>query len=486
MGYFSKRTPILRLNSGNVVGARWVFWPVFVWRVVVPQPRPRRLNLFQKGVLGLARAGVADTETIADRLLLAPDLVSRVLTELEGMNLIDLERAPTRRGVAELEDIERETPVEMSVGHVFTDPRTGKLWPRFLTGDLPLAEIEFSDDGWPIMISGTHGNPWKDRGFCLLLNEAAALVVRPSPRDVLRAVGRHRRRIARDNVDDGRELPEVDRVSFVTEHPQPYLVALRVRRHPSGDWQVDDPFGHGESIDLRSSLEDQLDRVRGLRDWVAPLVGGEQGTNTIHQLHAKAAWDVEERLTLEIKRYPGLHTNLIAMQRALLEASVDGAPADKRDDVLLKAQRAAERVMNILMQSYRDSEPPIHEALAESDRDYNQNLLDEIAAGLGFRRPLPESLTAIRRGKVQWAEQRGGGTLRPLLVLALLYTDNDEHHPLRRAAARGSNLLIHRLDDLARARDRAAHDGATSWSRDVARHVETVFITVEALLLAPL
>ncbi|MCA9718986.1 MAG: hypothetical protein KC468_30235, partial [Myxococcales bacterium] len=134
---------------------------------------------------------------------------------------------------------------------------------------------------------------------------------------------------------------------------------------------------------------------------------------------------------------------------------------------------------------YRDSDPPLHEALAESDRDYNRNLLDEIGAALGFQHPFPDSLTSVRRGKVQWVEQRGSGSLRPLVVLLLLCADNDERHPLRRAATRGGERLIHCLDDLARARDRAAHDGASSWSRDVALHVETVFFAVEALLLVP-
>lgn len=480
---FEKDTPVLRLNYGKDPNARWVLWPVFAWRVVAPVPKERKLNLFQRAVLGLARAGVVRFEDVADRLLIAPDLAGLVVLELQNMALLDRLGKPTERGIRMLDDIEQDPPDEAQVGHVLTDPFSGKLWPRFLTGDLAIADVELTEEGWPVLLSGSAGDPWKDRTFSVLPSGRDGVVMaRPSARDVLRAARRHRRQRDYDDVDDDRDVPRLQRVSFVDDRPQPYLLALRVRRHDSGDWMVDDPFGHGEAIDLRVRLEERLDSHNGLRQWLAPLVGSDPTAPTLGHLQAEATWKVEERLTLAVRQFDAVRERLVAMHRALLEAESQDAPLDKWDDVLVKAQRAVERALHIVYRNHRDGGPPLNGKLTYSDREYNRRLLDAIAAALDFHSPLPETLSSVRRGKVQHAEQGGGGSLRPLVVLGLLCADRDEEHPFRRAGRTAPDLL-HRLDALATARDRAAHDGAATWPQKVQRHVDTAYAAVEALLL---
>lgn len=483
MASFDKHTPVLRLTHGKDPKARWVLWPVFAWRVVVPIPKQRTLNMFQRAALGLARAGVCRVVDVAERLMIAPDLVGLVTQELRSMGMLDHAGAPTKRGLEALDDIEQDPPDDARVGHVLSDPFTGKLWPRFLAGDLPLADVEADEEGRPILLSGSAGDPWKDRTFGVLPGSRdRVLMARPSAREVLRAARRDRRQRDFDDSDDDRDVPRVQRVSFVDERTQPYLLALRVRRHPSGDWMVDDPFGHGEAMDLRARLEERLDTQAGLRKWLAPLIGSDTSSPTVAQLQREAAWKVEERLTLAIRQHDPVHERLVAMQRALLEASVDDAPLDKWDDVLVKAQRAVERVLHTVHGVLRDVTSPLYTALAESDRALNRKHLDAIAVELGFKAPLPETLSSVRRGKVQHAEQGMSGSLRPLLVLALLAAGRDDGHPLHRAAGSHPDLL-HRMDALASARDRAAHDGAETWLKQVDHHVETTFIAVETFLL---
>lgn len=482
---FERDTPVLRLQHGKDRTVKWVLWPVLTWRVVAPVPRERALNLFQRAVLGLARAGVRRLTEVADRLLIAPDLAGLVVTELEGMGLVDHASVPTARGLEMLEDIEEDPADEVRVGHVVSDPFSGKLWPRFLTGDLPIADVELGAGGWPVLLSGTAGDPYRDPAFTILpRGHDAQNLSCPTAREVLRAVRRHRRQRDFDEVEDARDVPRLKRVSFIDERPEPYLLALRVRRHRSGDWMVDDPFGHGESSELRARLEARLDTHNGLRSWLAPLVGGEASEEpALGQLQAEAAWMVEERLTLAIRMHDGIRERLVAMQRALLEAELQDAPLDKWDDVLLKAQRAVERALRTVGAHRAGAKLPLYEQLAASDKDFNRSFLDAVARDLGFDAPLPETLSCVRRGKVQYAEERGSGSLRPLLVLALLAADQDEAHPLRRTAASQADLL-HRLDDLARARDRAAHDGAATWPERVQGHVDTAFTTVAAVLLS--
>jgi hypothetical protein len=154
----------------------------------------------------------------------------------------------------------------------------------------------------------------------------------PDVKDVLRVARLHRRQRQRDFdefIDDARDVPHLKRVSFIDDRPQPFLFALRVRRHDSGDWMVDDPFGHGESIDLRARHGGAARQQQGpaflarAADWLRPRLA-----NPGH-LQTEAAWKVEERLTISIRQHEVVREKLVAMQRALLEAESYDAPADK-------------------------------------------------------------------------------------------------------------------------------------------------------------
>ena len=479
---FERDTPVLRLNHGKDPRAKWVLWPVLTWRVVAPVPKERKLNLFQRAVLGLARAGVTQFVEISERLLIAPDLAGLVVLELQNMALVEHDGRPTARGLKMLDDIEEDPPDEARVGHVLSDPFSGKLWPRFLTGDLPVADVELNEDGWPVLLSGTAGDPWTDRTFSILPTSRDTIsLARPSARDVLRAARRHRRQRDFDEVDDERDVPRLRRVSFVDDRPEPYLLALRVRRHESGDWMVDDPFGHGESVNLRARLEERLDTHNGLRPWLSPLVGSEGSEPTLGHLQAEAVWKVEERLTLAIRQHDNVRERLVAMQRALLEAELLDAPRDKLNDVLVKAQRTVERLLKVVFAPYAGPPTPYFEDLGRQ-HSHSVERIKRAAAEVGFQ-GVPPKLTSIRRQQVRDAERRKG-SLRALLVLNLIVASWRDEHPLRSAAVQQPDLLG-RLDALADARNRfGAHDSDTAARvDDVRRHAEAVFIAVDSLLL---
>ncbi len=476
---FDENTPILRFNKGNVQKARWVLWPVFVWHVVAPVPRERKINLFQRAVLGLARAGITKIHDVALRLLIAPDLAALIVQELQSMGLLNHAGSPTQRGLGILNDIEEEPADEAQVGHVLSDAFGGKIWPRFLTGALPVADV-LNEEGWPVLLSGSAGDPWKDKTFSV--RPPGVVATPPSTRDILRAARRHRRQREFDEMDDERDVPRLQRVSFVDDRAQPYFLAVRARCHDSGDWMVDDPFGHGEAVELRARLEERLDSQPGLRRWLAPLIGGDSGVQTLVQLQEKAVWEVEDRLTFAIRQHDMVRERLVAMQRALLEAESDKAPRDKFDDVLVKAQRAVERALYTVHQEYSDTSQSLSAKLTKSDKEFNRRLLDAMAAELGFKTPLPATLSSVQSGKVYSAERWNKGGLRSLLLLCLLCADQNKAHPLCKIGATSPDLL-HRIDALATARDQAAHDGATVCADKIPEHVETTYAAIKALLL---
>jgi hypothetical protein len=478
---FQKGTPVLRVQGSTFSNSvRWVLWPVIAWRVLAPVPRDHRVNVLQRAVLGLARGGIVAIHEMASRLRLSPDLVALIVQELLGLKFLNRQGELTPQGRTVLEEIEGEPPVDMRVGHVVADAFTGKLWPRFMVGDLPIVDTVPDDGGWPIMVSGSIGKPWEDRTRTVLPRQDA-IVRQPEPREILEAARRHRRQRHLLDLSDGQGVPRMNQVSFIDDMPRPHFFALCVRRHSAGEWTVDDPFGHGESFEHRERIEQRLDGDPSLRLWLAPLVGTVDGQATLTTLQVDARWKVDERLTIAMRQQERLYELTVAMQRALLEAQSPGAPADKWDDVLVKAQRAIERCLAAVNTQFRDRRSPAFSKLLKDDDVFNREYLNRLAKRLKFDAPLPANLVGVRRGKVQSAEQSTAGSLRPLLLVAMLHAEIAEHHPLRTAAASAPSLL-HQLDALATGRDRAAHDsGSSEWHQLVETHVETTFKTIELL-----
>ena len=475
---FGFETTVIRHRTRSAGRSRWVLWPVYGWRVLAPVPRKSALNLFQRAVLRLAQAKVTSVTLIAEHLLISSDLAARVVLELRQRNLVDLGGDITERGTAELAD-RSEQEEDLTLAHVFSDAITGKVWPYFIAGDLPIADVEQQQNSLPRLLSGSEGDPRKDPAF-VIFPRNGAICAKPSAPDVIRAARRHRKQLQAEVDGDAITPPRLRKVT-IFEDAKPYLVALLVTQHQSGDWQVKEPFGRAESYMLRASLEAEFDANTNLRDWISRLFGSVEQITAIGDFQKRAEWEVETELTLGIRSFEMLRERLVAMHRALLEAEQPHAPADKWDDILVKAQRVLER---LLADQLRSAPAPPHGLamqLADEDKEFNRVLLNQIAADLGFETPLPQRLTDVRRGKVLHAERDFGGSLRPLLILFLLSAETEAAHPIRKLAAIDPSLL-HRMDSLAAARDNVAHESLGPRSREVRRHIETTYIVVRTIL----
>lgn len=489
MGSFTLEGPILRTTRGKIPGARWLLWPVVLWRVVAPVGTRSRWNVFQIGVLRMARAGVSTVDEVASHLALDNELTALVMHELMSRQLVDASGAISEKGLKVLHTEESPDLSTPRVGWAVTEPMTGKLWPALLTGDLPHADLDTDHDGRLVLTTGTVGDPWTDAAFVVRPGRDEPFIAsQPSAAGVLSAARRYNRR--RDQRDELSALA-AQKVSFLDETSTQAWFALRVRTSDGGDWFVDAPLRKGASRELRSLIETRFETQPGLRKWLAPLVGGPVGRETISEIQARAEFEVEERLTLRVRQFEGVRTLLVAMQRALLEAQQPEAPDDKWDDVLVKAQKAAERVVKLVLDPSSGDLERIVASLARSDESYNAKHLDAVAGSLGFEAPLPTGLSRVRRGKVNWAVRqvlehgdRAAGSLRPLTIVALLSAQMSHSHPLRGAAVRDARLL-RKIHELASARDDAGHDGvATDWS-SVPVHVETAFNLTEFMLTNP-
>jgi hypothetical protein len=102
----------------------YILWPAWAYRVVAPCVRDRQLNMFQRAVLGLCRAGLHEVEAIGKKLAIHEDLAAFVLVELTDLGYIDNYGCTTEQGLQVLTEDAIEAH-DMVAGYVFQDPWNG-------------------------------------------------------------------------------------------------------------------------------------------------------------------------------------------------------------------------------------------------------------------------------------------------------------------------------------------------------------------------
>jgi hypothetical protein len=458
----------------------WLLWPVQAWRVIGPKVSARSLNVFQRAVLGMIVAGRRTVDDVAARLELHRDLVFLIFNELTQLRALDEGYGPTDRGREMLDDEEDELSGELVVGHVFTDPFTGELWPRIIHDDLRPVEVDRTEKGWPRLKLGSVGRPRYLKPFVVTM-PASVAVARPDAKVILDAARIHAR-VLRSSRGASRS-PSLLRAWCLDESPSPYLVLVRVY-HDGVERFAEDPFGVGTSERLTRAIEKRIqDERRGgsspLGEWLRRAEPDLTGDESVHVLHARAEREVEGRLTVAVHVRGELFERLVAMQRAAFEAAARASPRDKRDDVSVKAQKSIEHALGLGRERWWR---PECERLLTTDPVYNAALIEAIARDCGFETPLPHGIVrVVGEGFARAFHEGGGKSLRAPLASLVLSAQGQPDHPAR-AIAREDPAFLKRLDALAAVRNRDGHDSADPRRSDLDRVVEDTLRAAELLI----
>ena len=476
------------------------------YRVVAPRVHERHVNILEKAVLGMCHAGVFAAVEIGEKLDIGSNLAALVIKQLSEQSFINSQGLLTKQG---LNILEQETEIlatqDMVAGFIFQDPWTGELLPRFVERQ-EYAEVKFNNDGFPNLVFGTTGKPDYRRAYMPLPVENV-IKTQPSPQNILQAVRQHDKALRyRGNLEESddeetwtfEKVPKLKSISFVEEDPTPVWLAtylyLPENSLSATTWNVCDPFGLGDSLWLRRRLEKQINNnstFRGFQKLVQEMIGEqrEEGENNIEFtdfirfVHNESVMKVENKLTLEIRRWQSLYNNLLAMERTYIEADLLAGStnvADKLDDVLVKAQKAVESLLLTIREAYPTDNS--WKVLSPGDREYNRNLLNQLADNLGFITPLSKSLVDVKQGKIKSAADYGEGSLRSHLLAALLTTRHDSKHPLQLVAQNAPEMLT-RLDNLAQLRDKSSHFSNQQLTlSEVSPQISTVYEFVARML----
>lgn len=480
---FQREASVLHFGPRLPKDMRWskrsfVLWPVLMYRVVSPEVRDRQLNVLQKAVLGMCRAGVSNVERIGARLHIHSDLAAVIYLELQQLCLVGANGLPTEMGRELFEEATLETS-RMVTGHVFQDPWTGDLWPRFIE-KLDYVELQQSSNSdFHNLVLGSKGKPRREPAFMVLRGDLA-LPPAPSASDIVRVTRRHRSALRRsesyeisDEDDTFAHAGSValERVSFIDDRPTPVFVTsfmyLPEAVDLAGEWHACDPFGLGISPTLRRALEREMRSSTKLHAVLRNMIGQsldqhiEKQQRLAAEVRAMAVNNVEQALSVNARDLPQ-YEDLVALEYAHVEVEMLGeaCPEHKLRDLLGAARRALEGTFKVIS----DRHPPRQvwrrlytERRPVEDEVYCQGIYESSAKAVGFHVPLPEALSRVKPNHVKAAcYPDGGWRLRGAIVAAVLAARDDGLHPLRHAATQEPKLL-ELLDDIARKAGRAIH-----------------------------
>lgn len=506
---FRKDTSVLYYNP--LPNVRWsqrqyLLYPVRMYRVVAPRVSSRKVNILEKAVLGMCRAGITEAAKIGHHLDIGKDLTALIISQLADRYYVDSRGNLTQKGQKVLED-ETSIAQDVTAGFIFQDPWTGDLFPRFAERE-EYADVRLNNSGFPELILGTTGKPNYQRAFMPQVKNT--IERQPSPTEIIQAVAKHERTLknlirSKDDDDDDdnswlfEKLPNIERVSFIDDEPTDLWLATCIyvpeESSSANVWNVCDPFGLGDSASLLHTLEKHRKNqtIQGLEKLLLNMLGDqrkEQFNNLddwLTRADGAACLQVEDKLTPAIRKWEELFDDLVALERLYIEAEeVTDCKIllGKLEDILTKLQKVAERLLKMLQQDY----PTKGKADRLSDRrELNRQPLNDYAENAGFKQPLPPGLLSVDRNLIRKAADYGHGSLRALMLATLLATPDNSTHPLRLAAQQYPDLLD-LLDELAEKRNAAAHSsnqrGDTQPRKlaDLARQIDAVYRLVAGTL----
>ncbi len=437
---------------------RWLLWPVWAWRVVVPTSRNRNLNPVQRAVLRLHIAGVNRFDVLGELLDLDKQLMAYVVAELQGMSLLDERSSPTERANRFLEEAEQD-PDALEVGWVYQCTHTGKLLPRFVT-DQPAADTEADESGRPLITVGSKGKPSTDGGF--IVRQGRAPKRAPSPRDILDAHHRHKRHLRRAHragMEPGLEASQlVGQVSRIAEAPQLVHLMTFVYVPESMEeefpWYVAEPFGFGADRVLR----DQLDRIRressgGLRDMLDDITGAsmEKYREGWEQMQLMLRDEARNRALEALPRgwlpdddevRARLEDTFVDIVRLEQQEQTGRLKPRSIDAAYLHLRQSIEVALVLLWRRYRPADAA--SKIKRAQGPAIGAIIRACAEATGFDAgKIPRPITKAKAGTIGWLSRKEPSSqLRPALATFLLNASGVPEHPLRAVAAADPDWLV--------------------------------------------
>ena len=502
---FSQVTDVIEYKSlYRVDGKReLLLWPVWAYRVVAPKIYHQDINVLQKAVLGMCRVGETQIKKMDEMLNLGSDLLAHVFNELIMRGLIENDGTLSERGMKYYKDEELEY-TEQTVGYVFQDPWAGSLWHRFQEDPFNNSiEVQDGNNSDKLILKlGTTGSPKMVPALRVLPPEESVPST-PNSREILFAVQKYKRLLKnkryglkQNNIetinDFADDVYDIKKISVIEEEPIPiFLVSALHLSQDNGQtktWFATDPFGLGESWDMRKQIEDKFSEDSSLREKINKLIGKEISDgiddyeNFLRNIEEKALIVLEKRYSKKINSYPALFESLVSLQSRYNENKASNRPSKFLiKNIMRDSTEPIEAIFSHIFERYPVSVEYLEKTITD-DKEHNKSIYNSIADSFGFSSPLPNRLVSVEGSKIFGIIVWKTTTLRPLVLLNFLAARKLSDHPIR-VIGKTAPDLFEKISYVADNRDSQSHFAREDDKiYNVDEQVESTFYVVEVLL----
>lgn len=219
-----------------------LLWPVYAWKVLYPDERQRTgINLFQETLLGLIRAGIRDTDELAEAMALDPELVRFIIAvQLQPNGWLDGRFRITPDGERLLDEAE-DRRLNLIVGYAFQDAVSGNWLPRFTTQLPEISPVGHDEKNRPLFVLDRDKGR-QERGFMLQAQATAKL----DTSLLLPAYRQYRQDLAFSQGESRNYASEVTLTSIesIDDAPTKLYLWCELYRDEEGlqRWMISDPF----------------------------------------------------------------------------------------------------------------------------------------------------------------------------------------------------------------------------------------------------
>ncbi len=465
-----KNLPILNCAPQAPYGnadETWVLLPALAWQVIIVESAIDRLDAFEKVIFDLMRSGDYDGEQLTAFTHLHPDLVMILLESLRGYGLLGKSDDGKYRAFKSKDDVKAasENSGKQTVGWIFQQPWTGRLYPAFFPR-LPIQPI--SENGHTIgmkkLLFGDESNP--------LVRQAPALEfphqrgINPTARDVIRLFELRKSGEFQERISGLRPIPFKDktvnqfdyrktvrRVKFLSPEPLPVYLASAglVFNDTPSDWHVCCPVGTGLSLELR----DQILSCSNDGDFNADAVVKRLCEKTRHgniYEWAQAQHDFLVHARKEtfstfgsaIEEYPELFEQLNAFHDVW--ARLRGTEGDAPRHFIEFVCSAARKTIEALVKVFANLRPiaDLHIYLVSKNEDENTKSALEWLSEIGYATAGVDGLFSVSKSwLVKSADDSANYySLKFVIGAIVIQGKEQEDHPLRVAAASNPDFFI--------------------------------------------
>jgi len=434
-----------------------ILWPLVVHRVLYPETKTNPLNIFQKAVLGLVRAGIKRANDIAELTGLHSELVQLIIAQcISHVWLNDTADELTESGLSVLNDEDNES-VNLKSGYLFQDAVTGDFWPRFVP-ELTQIEERNEDEQYPTFAvnrkTGRYISPYffrAEKNDLPLLNSESL------------------RKTYRDYIEDFRASQQIgvrfeplskvklQGIHYIDSKPQSANILLWVTSEPGEEklWSVKDPFEIRESAWwLEERLPSLLLKYKGLRDTLSRMIDIPDSKSLSNE-----EWltELDKRAELDIlieypwiNSEPDFRTKFARLLKWKVKINEGTCEYEDLESAVGECQKLLEVVMQWLISEY-----PVNQAQLSGVKNYRNRKILSVLPIPSFDDEVKRVLAYQDLGPVISASRNPKKSFKALLFAAGLASISHPRHPLKLISH--DSLHLSKALELADVRNQGAH-----------------------------